>query len=528
MSCKPDDKSGWDTDWLIPVFSTELGVREIAGDEYVQTDSDGLLRIVVSEEVLNFNLQDDLLQIPDTSLTYFFNLDSLLQGGKYAHGSYFSGNASTLFTVIDIQESTTYDLDGPEITFVRIKEGQITVEMSSTISDSLFFEYSLPAATDDNGNPLFLETVLPPPGASGTVSKSEIFDISGFNLNLKGPQNNQFNTFQQILKGKIRAQSPIGIIQPTDSLRITYKIQNIVPEYVKGYLGSDTISSDLEVLDTEVFDIVKSGKLFLEAAAINLRVENGFGIEGEVIVNKLKAIGRGQQVELSSAQLQQGLSISRALDNPFIVGKSNLNLDEQNSNLNLFLQTLPQTIEYDFDVLINPSMNLFNYQDFAYLNSELKVFMDLEIPLAIKLESLMLIDTIDFNPEEIARELRGLETGKLHLITDNSFPLDFSITVAFLNENGDVLKEYFKGMQAIGAEPGPDCKTEESKRSLLSAPLSKEDIEIWKNVEKAVVIATLNTPVSTFCNDNFVRLYDNNKLKVKLTADFKYNSGSLF
>ncbi|MFT7589954.1 MAG: hypothetical protein ACI959_002175, partial [Limisphaerales bacterium] len=78
-SCKKDDgKPSWDSQILVPLVADDLGFEDILEDSLIETDEDGLLRLVVSENLLNYNILDESIAVPDTSLEVFVSLESLV------------------------------------------------------------------------------------------------------------------------------------------------------------------------------------------------------------------------------------------------------------------------------------------------------------------------------------------------------------------------------------------------------------------------------------------------------------------
>src|ERR1700722_7523887 len=76
-SCKKNQSSGWNTQLLIPIATTNLSLQNLVTDSALKTNADSSLTLAYQSTLYSFNLADQIVQIPDTSIGQKFNLDSL-------------------------------------------------------------------------------------------------------------------------------------------------------------------------------------------------------------------------------------------------------------------------------------------------------------------------------------------------------------------------------------------------------------------------------------------------------------------
>ena len=76
-SCKKNQSSGWNTQLLIPIATTNLSLQNLVTDSTLKANADSSLTLSYQSTLYNFNLADQIVQIPDTSIGQKFNLDSL-------------------------------------------------------------------------------------------------------------------------------------------------------------------------------------------------------------------------------------------------------------------------------------------------------------------------------------------------------------------------------------------------------------------------------------------------------------------
>ena len=112
-------------------------------------------------------------------------------------------------------------------------------------------------------------------------------------------------------------------------------------------------------------------------------------------------------------------------------------MNSNNSNIKALLENLPDKISYNIDVAINPNGNISNGNDFVFTDKLIDASLDVEIPLSFFATNLTLIDTVDVSLTEQTEHNR-VNSGTLTLKVDNGFPLEASIQLYLLNENGNV------------------------------------------------------------------------------------------
>ncbi|HKR05321.1 MAG TPA: hypothetical protein VJY62_11870 [Bacteroidia bacterium] len=93
FSCKRDEeKPGWETNILTPLLKSSLSINDILSDTLLQTGSDNVVKVVYENHLYKMSL-DSLFDLPDTSVTKIYNLDSI---------SLFSTTISNSITLLDV------------------------------------------------------------------------------------------------------------------------------------------------------------------------------------------------------------------------------------------------------------------------------------------------------------------------------------------------------------------------------------------------------------------------------------------
>lgn len=402
-----------------------------------------------------------------------------------------------------------------------IKSGQIVLKLYSTLQDSIFFTYRLPSATL-NGKSFEVKKTLNPAPPGGLSVFERIFDFSGYNLNLSGPNNDTFNTAYNEFIARVEYTGVLKTISLQDSFSAQIGFINLHPEHAVGYLGQQNYHVGPAITTIDVFKNI-NGNLNLKNAKVNIEAENYIGTDAQVAVQSLQSVNTRQNklVPLTGTALQSPLKIARATDNngnlPVNPSYAMTVIDNNNSNINAFLSNLPNQIIYEFDLGTNPNGNTNFYRDFIYDDKYLNLNLNIEIPLDLAASGIMLSDTVTLDLNN--QQLDNIESAILYLISDNGFPLECSITMVGLNDALQEQKILLDGSQKIlAADIDASGKVTTPKRSKLAIPLNKSEIDQLLKTKKIAITAKLDTKPD---NVN-VKLYDTYRIDLYLTGEFNY------
>ncbi len=253
-------------------------------------------------------------------------------------------SATAVFPAQDIvnqsQSVSLASSGGAELKKVKFLSGDLQIILKSTIDDSIHFNYILPSATDANGNKINLTSVLPPAPPKQTSSYTENYNLAGYTFDMTGPKKDTVNTFYNQLIARIDSTGTIESISLNDSLYVSYAILNVVPSYLNGYTGRDTLNYGPVTIPFSVFKNIKGGKLSLKNINVSLGVQNGIGANGRVIVHQAEGINSltNSQVPLTGSMINRNLNIPRATDNPLTPTITNYTLTPSNSDVLPFIQ----------------------------------------------------------------------------------------------------------------------------------------------------------------------------------------------
>lgn len=426
--------------------------------------------------------------------------------------------------LVNIKNEVTYNMGGPEFTMMKIRSGSLIVKAFNTIEDSLLLRYKIPRAYDPMGQSIDFKSSVAPAPVGGSTQFSKTIDLSGYTIDLTGKNFNKVNTFYNEFKASIDSSGKIISISLDDSISVFYGLVDIIPEYLKGYVGQHAFSVGPEAAGFNLFKHLFSGTLDIEQLSVDFSLYNTIGAEGAITLNSLVAesASTGSSLALTAPFIGNQMAINRAFENPFMPGRTTIHLDESNSNIRNLISTLPNKLVYDIDLEINPNGNYFNYQDFVGFDDYLEVALDLEIPLSFVANNLLLIDTVDFSIGAEKSSQTSITSGTFSFIADNGYPLGAGLQVYFLNPGGQITDSLFTTEQTLlPAEIDPNtCLVTQQVRSKFETVFDQQRINQLKDATQAIVKVKFDSPSINNCP--FLKIYSDYRLKFKLTGRMAY------
>jgi hypothetical protein len=511
-SCQKDfEKPNWDVDLLLPLVKSTLTLADLIPDSLIQTNPDTSLKLVYNTNVFDVDM-DSLFTIPDTTIAdvYTIPLSSIAAPGN----SFYSTDEELKMNINN----------GVELNEVKIESGFIEIEIFSEIKEKIIITYTIPSATL-NGDTLVLSETVDAwtPSQDGYIKK--IIDISGYTLDLTGVSNTKVNTLVTRAEGVVDTNATSSVLISIGE-KITYNntMRDIVPFYVKGYFGSQQYTFGPEITQLAIFDKIVGGTIDFNQVDVNLDFDNGFGIDAQLIMNQFTTINTnsGGNASLVHSIMGTPLNLNRAQETFSVteVNYSNYNvfMNTANSNIDQLIEVLPNQLQYEIDMNINPLGNVSGGNDFVFKKHPLKVNLNVEFPLSLIASNLTLADTVDLSLSS-DNSKREIIDGTLFLYAENGFPFDAAIVLDMYDDNMNFIKTLTVNSQILAAPVDANFRVFQKKSSKVNIPLSSSDIDDLYKAGKMVVKIAFTTQPQT----QFLKIYEEYVIDIKLVGDFSYN-----
>lgn len=498
---------------VIPPFSTVSYTQSIAGDtisgQMIATldsvkspGSSGAFVLIDTSELLKVNISTSDL-VPLTATAKFPAQDLIRQ--------------TTLIP---------FSLKGVKLTEVIAQSGQVNVDAFNNLPDTLFYTYVIPPARKNNL--IFKEVgyILPAPDTLHPTHVHNVYDLSGYTIDLKGVNENSFNTLYFNIIGSIDSSKTIQTLGTNNRLSLQTSFTGLVPYYARGYLSQDTVEFGPSSIPVNLFSHITSGTLNLNNVKLSLSVDNGIGVDAKVKINNIQAVntktGATKTLAPHGAGYQNPFMITRATEsgnfnNPVNVANSTLMMDHSNSNDTALVNILPDKFNYDLMLYLNPNGNTSNYHDFAYQSSGINASLNMEIPLNFMSNQLTLVDTSAFSIGS-STQAGNISSGNFFLDVTNGFPLSGTVQMFLLNSNGTIIDSLFSTTSFDAPPIGNGGIVRETKFTRLVIPISESKMQNVFKTTKAIIKVSFTTANG---NQN-VKIYSDYKFGLKLIGDFTY------
>lgn len=505
---KESDRPTWDVDLLVPLVRTSFTIGDLLADSLLETDPDGSVSLVYRSDLFKLEL-DTLLLAPDTNFRYSYAIPVADSINLPAGLNFFSDN--------DVQR---FDLEQLELRQLVLREGRLELRMDNRVGSRVIGSLQLPSATFPDGTSLITASVGPgTPSSPGYSTATR--DLAGTSFDLRGPDYNSVNTLATNIGAQLDPLGSGAWVTADDSLIIDVNYTGLVPQYARGYFGQRTVEVGPETNDLTLFDALVGGTLDLDDATLRLRVENGFGMDLRVRMRNLTAVNTrtGTSVDLDHTIFQGPININRAIDqgNAPLASVYTNTIGTDNSNIDLFLESLPDEVRYELDLELNPLGDISNGNDFLYYESELKAGLELDVPLRLITNELTL-ETISQPDLPGSAEGHALRSGTLKLFATNGFPMSARFSLAMINDAGEVVATLPVDGVATPGLLGANNVVTQATESVLTVALSEEEVDLLYSGLR------LRTRVAFTTSDQtqHLRILDSYRMDLQMTLSANY------
>lgn len=505
--CKYDlGNASWESDYLAPLAQGTLRLRNIVPDTLLKTDPDGGLRLIYERNLIGLPL-DSLFKIPDTPAVYSLNIP-------------FSYTVQPGFPIPFSISPFRFNLKDARVTYARMKSGFIRSVMWNTLPTKVRVNFTIPKAKK-NGVPFTLTVFIEAAPAGDTSFYEATFDLSGYEFDLKGTNNNESNVLYIQFSATTDPDGPTVQLPANKTfVFISNTFSELKPEYAKGFMGQLSIVNGPKETPLEPLNKLTSGSLLLDSVKVNLELRNGMGADMRFSIYQLS--GRNPYTNsvlpLDHALFNAPINITRALDMGTGSAASVLNyeMNAQNSNLKTFVENLPGFFTYHLKAEINPLGNVSGGNDFIYYNSDLAANLRVEMPLNLSADNISLTDTLSFSGT--ADFLNRFKKGNLRIYAQNGFPLSGKIEAYLMDSLYQLLSNLVGQNTLQAAVTDANLKVLQATTSEITLPVSEKQAQHLKQARYLIIKVNF----STVSPGSLVRFYDSYTLRLNVVADVSY------
>ncbi len=510
FACRKKAPTEWDVDVVAPVINGELNITNFLGDSLFQSDNTGLLHLNINRTLTSLKL-DTLIKIPDTLITSGFTWTlfpvSITPGQSLIQG---------------VQQPLKFNFsNGIALRTIVMESGFLKVVFKNTYSQPVDFRYLFPGIVK-NGVPLeIIETIA----GNETVGRSKIYDLKGYTLDMKG-NGGQVNTLTQTYSVNANPSGQTATIQPNQGVTLDITYDKLKPNYIEGYFGQQfvTIGPDSAKLDIAKSLTAKNFKL--NSAKVEFKIINDFGCELSAQLFNIYSVNKVNTttVNLNAAALSNinvnGATKTGQWYSPYTASIKQIVLDNSNSNIKQVLEVLPDYLKYSGSVNVNPLGNTGGFNDFAYLNSSLRLDANIDIPISFNADYFDLTTTSSLDLSKI-KQIDNINFGKFIIKTINGFPFKAKLQAYLVDSLNNTVDSVFNASNNMinGGQLNSQNVVVSPFPSDLNIPVDKAKLDNLKKARKLKIMARLIMPP----NPPDIKLLENYRLLMKIVVDINYN-----
>lgn len=505
---KADGPAQWDVDLLGPVLNTTFTIADLVADSDLEVGPDGLITIVYTGELFGVDL-DTLFQVPDTSFTYDYAL-------PFGTATLIAGTQ-----LPPIDEVATLDVDEVQLRLLELREGTLHLSLVNKIQSGVIGTFTLPGATHA-GNTVSMSQFVPAGSVGSPTMATAVRDMAFHRFDLTGPTYDAVNTLATQLLLQLDPNGSGATITNADTIKAIATYSGLKPQYARGYFGQRTVHFGPDVSDFGLFGNIVGGALDIDQVEVNLKVTSGFGVDARVTMDHITAInsGTGATLDLQHTIVPGPININRAVDhgNGFSSSEYQNQLDNSDSNIDQLLEVLPDRIEYELDLEVNPLGDISNGNDFLYWNSDLQAQLELRLPLTIIASELTLQQ---FSVPDLpgTAESHAIQFGELKLFAVNGFPFSADLLLDIVDADGTVLANLPVGGAIASGILGTDLHVQTPVSSQLSTYLTTDLVNLLYTPGARIrSIVVFNTADQT----QHLDILDSYQLDLRMVFDGNY------
>ena len=400
----------------------------------------------------------------------------------------------------------TFDVGTARLTEIGIKEGSVIINVLSTLPDTGTIVYEIPSLKTPSGE-IFAKNYKIPPNISGEPTRF-IENFDGYIMDLTGKEGRQggdtVNTIYAILKAYLDSTGELETIHQVDSFYL-FNEYSFTPEYARGYIGQDTLESEPEIIETDLFDLIESGSIDLEDANVSIGINNYIGADAAVQINL--SASNDETDRTASLDNTEIYNIERAS----IAGGNSPtpSYTEININANEILEIFPNKIITSANFYLNPNGQSV-IEGFLFPEFPIEANLEVEIPLRFIANELTLRDSSEIDIENIEE----IET--LYISIKNGLPLQAKVSLITIDDANQMVDTLLFNNIILAAIANNEGIVAES--SLSNLEINNID---FTNIKSINTIASFTTqPLN-----EHISIYSTSSIDIMLSAKFKKKLG---
>lgn len=511
FSCTTTGTS-WDLEGTAPVIETTIDLSKAIGDDKLAYQPDSAVHLNFYDTLYTFNY-DSIIKIPDTSYVYSFNwpLPS------------FTIPVGLPLPPFPVRLKFSVG-NRIKLTNVQLESGKLIIKIRSVIPRKVIANFSSPYAIL-NGNSIAFDENIDAALSGDTVTLVKVIDLSGYSIDLRGINQNEYNVFYFYVTLTINPESmPLPVTANQFLFSVENKLFKIKPSFAQGYVNNSTETINTNFLKTGISKFIKGGLLDIDSVRLGVKLINTLGVDLRVRIDQIRSINdlTGVQKYLNHPIIGNYINLQMAQNtnnpvNPVQHYDYTIWFTPQNSNLDQLIENIPDRFRMNALLEVNPLSSYTANNNFLYVKYPPKIAVTIKAPLKFSVNQLHFVDTIG-NPVFDEIQLDRFLSGQFKIKAENKFPIGFSLKAFTLNDAGVPIDSMFADNVVLPAPVNANYRVEQPIVSYLTFPFDQNKAQSIKSSKKLLIEAKF-TSVPDY---QLLQMYSDYYLRLKLIADVNY------
>jgi hypothetical protein len=401
---------------------------------------------------------------------------------------------------------------GVELDNFVVKNGQLTINLSSNLAHDLTVNVTFPGITI-SGNAVQQTVQM---NYTGSVPHTGIATINLANALVDCSYGVGYNTIPTNVQTTITGSG--AAVAGGEMLTVEVSSNNLNFSQAHGYFGQQSLANLSDSVLLRLFENSPGmGYFEFSNPILRLFAENEVGLPVQLSIDEIKTIN----VQTAQEFPLTGFASIYNINFPSILGNTSFTTlvfnNANTSGLNTVLSPEPKYLSFILSAMMNPDGPT-STMNFVSDTSKLRFRSELELPLEGFAYGFGVRDTVPFN---LSQNISEIEYVMFRLFLDNGFPIEMGGQVKFMDDNYNVLFSAFDQTTTIVPPALVDGSGMVNQRATNMTDIVLED---WK-LDLLPQVKYLEIEGNTQTTDGplgvVVKMFDWYNLKMKLSMQIQ-------
>lgn len=522
-----------ESDWAFAIAKLDIDLRDVLQDydtlELFQEDETGMLYLMYHKKVASYNVTEKF-----KLGTQSYNTD--LQSTEMNMSGFNTSGAQATYTESQIFDFMNYTPNDGKLDSIWIMEGICNMVITSTFEHEGELRVIFPSVTKNGVAYEKTYTI----DASGSASLNESHDdLDDYVMDLT---QTPAGTHQLEIQYELTLTHS-GSANTSGNINISAEFTSLEYDAIFGYVGNTEVLYQSDSIKINIFDATDDqGYVYFEDPKFNIQYSNSFGIPIQFYFEEISTYSQITEEIIpihpvnGSNELPLGEINAKIFDYPHlendeygVLKTDSIKLNKEVCNINEAIGTKPKYVLFKAKAESNPDGE--NHNNFISRESEVSADLEVVLPLWGYAAGFSIVDTIDFDFDDIYGDIDPIDYILFRLRIDNGFPIETRVQAYVADSNYVIHDSLILNQNAVVVGPGTvdaNGKVDQAtgkNTEITEIVFDRDRIESFHSFEAKkllirVELETTGQPQNVrFYSDYGINIKTASRVKLKTTTD---------